>query len=56
MTDVFDQKSNYIVINVLKTMSLTLLLKVNRFIQRIENVLPQIFGRTFPPGKMFSSK
>lgn len=31
-------------------MSLTLLLKINRFIQRIENIVPQIFGRGFPPG------
>lgn len=35
-------------------MSLALLLKINRFIQRIENVLPQIFGRGFPPGKLQS--
>lgn len=35
-------------------MSLALLLKINRFIQRIENVLPQIFGRGFPPGKFQS--
>ncbi|XP_055321630.1 39S ribosomal protein L32, mitochondrial [Sitodiplosis mosellana] len=33
-------------------MSLALLLKINRFIQRIENVLPQIFGRGFPPEPM----
>lgn len=35
-------------------MSLALLLKINRFIQRIEYVLPQIFGRGFPPGKLKS--
>lgn len=35
-------------------MSLAILFKINRFIQRIENVLPQIFGRGFPPG-MFHS-
>lgn len=33
-------------------MSVAILLKINRFIQRIENVLPQMFGRGFPPGKI----
>ncbi|XP_031633494.1 39S ribosomal protein L32, mitochondrial [Contarinia nasturtii] len=35
-------------------MSLALLLKINRFIQRIENALPQIFGRGFPPEPMYA--
>lgn len=33
-------------------MSSALLLRLNRFIQTIENVLPKFFGRGFPPGKL----
>lgn len=36
-------------------MSSKLLLQLNSFIQRIENVLPMLFGRGFPPGKQAST-